>query len=208
MRVRHILLPVVTGSLLLGLAACGSGSSASGSSSTTASATTTANAPVTSTNNQVAATQATGGGKATAGANQYTVDLTVQQDGLGLLAVTNSSKAKETINGWPTLSFLNAADEPLSVPVKNVKIPGAAMPITLAPGQTAFAGVKWTDGDKGSSSTFVATTLKVTPPGGSAPVVANVIGTDGKKQGYYEFDIASVQVGTLQPSTQGVLVFD
>jgi hypothetical protein len=207
MRVRHILLPVATGSLLLGLAACGSGSSASGSSSTTASATTTANAPVTSTHNQVAATQATGS-TATAGANQYTVDLTVQQDGLGLLSVTNSSKAKETINGWPTLSFLNAADEPLSVPVKNVKIPGAAMPITLAPGQTAFAGVKWTDGDKGSSSTFVATTLKVTPPGGSAPLVANVIGTNGKKQGYYEFDITSVQVGTLQPSTQGVLVFD
>ncbi|HEV3358367.1 MAG TPA: DUF4232 domain-containing protein [Pseudonocardiaceae bacterium] len=207
MRVRHILLPVVTGSLLLGLAACGSGSSASGSSSTTASATTTANAPVTSTHNQVAATQATGS-TATAGANQYTVDLTVQQDGLGLLSVTNSSKAKETINGWPTLSFLNAADEPLSVPVKNVKIPGAAMPITLAPGQTAFAGVKWTDGDKGSSSTFVATTLKVTAPGGSAPLVANVIGTNGKKQGYYEFDITSVQVGTLQPSTQGVLVFD
>jgi hypothetical protein len=205
MRVRHILLPVVTGSLLLGLAACGSGSSASGSPSTT-STTTTANAPVTSTHNQVADTRATG--RATAGTNQYTVDLTVQQDGLGLLAVTNSSKTKETINGWPTLSYLNAADEPLSVPVKNVKIPGAAMPITLAPGQTAFAGVKWTDGDKGSTSTFVATTLKVTPPGASAPVVANVIGTDGKKQGYYEFDITSVQVGTLQPSTQGVLVFD
>lgn len=203
MRVRQLVLPVLATSTLVGLAACGSGTSAPSPGSVT----TTASAPATSTQNQVAAAPVTSSSKATATTGTFTVDLTIQQDGLGLLAVGNTGKTKATLNGWPTLTFRNAANETVAVPVKNVKIPGAATPITLAPGQNAFAGVKWTDGDKASTSTFVATTLEVTAPGSTTPVVANVIGTDGKKQGYYEFDITSVQVGTLQPSTQGVLVF-
>ena len=207
MRVRKVLLPILAGSVLAGLAACGSGSGAAGSSTTT-SATTTTSAPTTaSTSNQTTTPPVTTTPKPNAAAAQFGVDLTIQQDGLGLLSVTNSGKAKQTLNGWPTLAFLNAANETMSVPVRKVNVPGAGTSITLAPGQTAFAGVKWTDGDKGSASTFVATTLKVTPPGATGPVVANVIGMDGKNKSYYEFDITSVQVGTLQPSTQGVLVF-
>lgn len=206
MRFRQVILPVLAGTVLVGLAACGSGTSASGSSTTT-SATTTASAPTTGTSNQVAAAPVTSNTKAGATSGQFTVDLTIQQDGLGLLSVANKGKTKATIDGWPTLTFLNAANETLSVPTKKVNIPGAATSITLAPGENAFAGVKWTDGDKANSSTFVATTLKVTAPGSTTPVVANVIGTNGKNQSYYEFDITSVQVGTLQPTTQGVLVF-
>ena len=206
MRVRQVVLPVLAAATLIGLAACGSGTSASGSAPSS-NATTTASAPMTSTSNQVAAAPVTSSGTASASAGKFSVDLTIQQDGLGLLSVQNNGKAKATIDGWPTLTFLNAANEPVAVPVKKVNIPGAAGSITLAPGQNAFAGVKWTDGDKASASTFVATTIEVTPPGSSTAVVANVIGTNGKKQSYYEFDITSVQVGTLQPSTQGVLVF-
>jgi hypothetical protein len=204
MRVSKIVLPVLAGTVLVGLAACGSGTSASGS--TTTSQTTTASAPATTTQNQVADTPITSSTKA-ATAGVFTVDLTIQQSGLGLLAITNSGKTAASINGWPTLTFRNAANETVAVPVKKVNIPGAATPITLQPGRTAFAGVKWTNGDKASDSTFVATTLDVTAPGATKEVAANVIGTDGKKQGYYEFDITSVQVGTLQPSTEGVLVF-
>lgn len=206
MRVRQVILPALAASTLIGLAACGSGTSASGPSPTSSVTTTTA-APATTTPNQVAAAPVTSSAKASATTATFTVDLTIQQDGLGLLSVENSGKTKATLNGWPTLTFRNAANQTIAVPVKNVKIPGAAVPITLAPGESAFAGVKWTDGDKASASTFVATTLEVTAPGSKTPVVANVIGTNGKKQGYYEFDITSVQVGTLQPSTQGVLVF-
>jgi hypothetical protein len=201
MRLRQTALPLLAGTVLLGLAACGSGGSASGSSTTTTSAASTSGP------HQVAAAPVTSNTKAFATAGQFAVDLTVQQDGLGLLAVTNNGKAKAAIDGWPTLSFRNAADETLSVPVNNVNIPGAATSITLAPGESAFAGVKWTDGDKGSDSTFVATTLEVAPPGSTTAVVADVIGTNGRKQSYYEFDITSVQVGTLQSTTQGVLVF-
>jgi hypothetical protein len=205
MRVSNIVLPVLACTVLAGLAACGSGSSASGS--TTTSQPTTASAPATTTNNQVADTPITSSTKASATAGQFSVDLTIQQSGLGLLAVTNSGKTAASINGWPTLTFRNAANETVAVPVKKATVPGAPTAITLQPGRTAFAGVKWTNGDKGSDSTFVATTLDVTAPGATTEVAANVIGTDGKKQGYYEFDITSVQVGTLQPSTEGVLVF-
>lgn len=204
MRVRQIVLPLLAGTVLIGLAACGSGTSASGS--TTPSQATTS-APVTTTQNEVAAAPVTSDTKATAAAGQFTVDLTIQQDGLGLLSIVNNATTKTTINGWPTLTFLNAANESVAVPVKKVNIPGAPTSITLQPGGGAFAGVKWTNGDKGSDSTFVATTIEVTPPGSKTPVVANVIGTNGKKQTYYEFDITSVQVGTMQPSTEGVLVF-
>lgn len=203
MRVSKIIVPVLAGTVLVGLAACGSGTAASGPATT--SRTTTTSAPATS--NQVADTPITSGTKATTTAGRFTVDLTVQQSGLGLLAITNSGKTSATINGWPTLTFRNAANDTVAVPVKKVNIPGAPTAITLRPGHTAFAGVKWTNGDKGSASTFVATTLDVTAPGASTQIAATVIGTDGKKQGYYEFDITSVQVGTLQPSTEGVLVF-
>jgi hypothetical protein len=196
MRVSQI---VLASAVLVSLAACGSGSSTSSS--------TTSSRPTTATQNQVAATPITSDTTAPTVAGQYTVDLTIQQSGLGLLSVVNNAKTKTTINGWPTLTFRNAANETLAVPVQKVDIPGAPTAITLQPGGGAFAGVKWTNGDKASDSTFVATTLEVTPPGATTPVVANVIGTDGKKQGYYEFDITSVQVGTMQPSTEGVLVF-
>jgi hypothetical protein len=62
-------------------------------------------------------------------------------------------------------------------------------------------------GDKGNPNTAVATSMLVTPPGGSKPINVNLIGTDGKSGDYIEFDMTSVDVGTLQPATQGVLVF-
>jgi hypothetical protein len=206
MHVRQVVLPLLAGAMLVGLTACGSATGAAGSAPSS-SATSITNAPATSTSNQVAAAPVTTTGTPNPTPGTFSVDLTIQQDGLGLLSVRNNGRTKATIDGWPTLTFLNAANETVAVPTKKVNIPGAAASITLAPGENAFAGVKWTDGDKASESTFVATTLKVTPPGSNAALVASVIGTDGKKQGYYEFDITSVQVGTLQPSTQGVLVF-
>lgn len=137
----------------------------------------------------------------------FHAELTIQDQGLGLLALENTGKDPVTIQGWPALQFLAADNSPLKVPTQNVDIPGAGPSITLRPGTNAFAGVKWETGDKASTDTFVATTLKLTPPHGTSATVVDVIGTDGKKVGYPEFDVTSVKVGTLQPSTQGVLVF-
>ncbi|MFI5608917.1 DUF4232 domain-containing protein [Amycolatopsis sp. NPDC051903] len=151
--------------------------------------------------------QHTGTTPASVSASGFHAELTIQQAGLGLLALENTGKSPVTIKGWPQLQFLAADDSQLKVPTQNVEIPGPGPSITLRPGTNAFAGVKWETGDKGNPSTFVATTLKLVPPHGSGSTVVDVIGTDGKKVGYPEFDVTSVKVGTLQPSTQGVTVF-
>jgi hypothetical protein len=182
---------VVVGSMVALLTACSTGSN----NNAAPAATTTAIAPST----VVSVTKPT--------VASFRADMTIQQAGLGLLALTNTGKRKVTVQGWPTLTFRNAADEPLAVPTHQVKIPGAGPSITIRPGETAFAGVKWASGDKGSTSTYVATSIELTPPGATDPVNVNIIGVNGQTGGYTEFDLTSVQVGTLQPAAQGVLVF-
>jgi hypothetical protein len=67
--------------------------------------------------------------------------------------------------------------------------------------------VTWVPGDKAETTTYVATTVRLTPPGTATPVVVSVIGTDGRVSGYPELDLKSVKVGTWQPASQGVLAF-
>ncbi|HEY3606626.1 MAG TPA: DUF4232 domain-containing protein [Pseudonocardiaceae bacterium] len=134
-------------------------------------------------------------------------ELTMQGCALGLLTLTNAGKQAVTVQGWPAMKFLDAADGTLPVPVQRVAVPGAGPSIRLAPGRTAFAGVTWVPGDKAETTTYVATTVRLTPPGTAAPVVVSVIGTDGRVSGYPELDLKSVKVGTWQPASQGVLAF-
>jgi len=126
-----------------------------------------------------------------------------QAPGSEILVVTNKGTTPLTVDGWPTLSFLNAANGSLAVPVQKVSQPGAATKTTIQPGQSAFAGVKLVLGDKGDSTTSVATTTNLTIPGAPTTVVS-LIGDDGHAAAYPELDLKSVQVGTFQPSMQGV----
>lgn len=192
----RILTTVAAASLLL-LAGCGKSNQSAGSSSS-AAPTTTTSAPAT-THTTTSASHQTG-----TTAASFKADLTVQGEGAALLTLTNSGSQSVTIQGWPTLKFLGANNGALAVPEQKVEKPGAGPSITLAPGRTAFAGVKWVLGDKADTSTFVATSVTVTPPNHTA-VKANLIGTDGKVAGYLELPLKSVQIGTLQPSSQGVL---
>ncbi|HEX3591771.1 MAG TPA: DUF4232 domain-containing protein [Pseudonocardiaceae bacterium] len=212
MRVPTIVIACAAAAALL--TACGSGGTrdTAASASTTPSATPTTTlapapsttAPVTTTTTTTTAAPTT---TKTATAAVFRVDLTVQRAGLGLLALTNASKRTVTVRGWATVRFYNAADELLAVPVKKVNVPGVGPSISIGPGETAFAGVRWQAGDKANPKTFVATTLRLTPPSGSAPVVVNVIGMNGETDQGAEFDLTSAEIGTLQPSSQGVLVF-
>jgi hypothetical protein len=119
--------------------------------------------------------------------------------------LTNHGAQSVTIHGWPTLKFLGADNAPLAVPERKVEQPGPGPSITLAPGRTAFAGVKWVSGDKADASTFVATSVSLTPPSHTTAVNVHLIGIDGKSGGYHELALKSVEVGTLQPSSQGVV---
>jgi Protein of unknown function (DUF4232) len=199
MRVRAI---VVICSVLVTVVACGTSTPTSQPAPTTTTA--TATAPTTT--RQTTTAPPTTSTEATT-ASSFRVDLTIQRSGLGLLAVTNAAKHPVAVQGWPTLRFYNSADESLAVPVRKVDIPGAGPKITIGPGETAFAGVRWTVGDKADPKTFVATSVRLTPPGGSQPVTVNVIGMDGQIAEFPEFDLTTAEIGTLQPSSQGVLVF-
>jgi Protein of unknown function (DUF4232) len=180
------------------LSGCGSGQSAApaGITTTTAVPTTTA-APIRPTTTRPAPPPVVA----------VRAELTMQGGALGLLALTNTGKQSVTVQGWPSMRFLDAANGTLPVPVLRVAVPGAGPSIRLAPGRTAFAGVTWVAGDKADTSTYVATTVRLTPPGNGTSVVVGVIGTDGRVSGYPELDLKSVKVGTWQPASQGVLAF-
>lgn len=214
MRIRTIVVAGSALALLTALAACTT-PAASDSSSTVPATTASAGAPTSAPGVVVTGSGAAPGGHGGEGASggatvvaaSFRADLTIQKAGLGLLTLTNVSKNNVTIKGWPSLVFLNAANEAVAVPVKQVNVPGAASSITVPPGRTAFAGVKWAVGDKADPKTFVATSVQLTPPNASGRINTKIVGTDGRSGGYVEFDMTSVQVGTLQPSSQGVLVF-
>jgi hypothetical protein len=173
-----------------------------GTSGTTAAPATSTPPPATS------ATTAAGGSaapvKKTNGTASITAELVHQQAvGAEILTITNKGSQPLTINGSPEFTFFGADNSKLPVPVQKVNQPGAASPITLQAGQSAFAGVKLVIGDKAASNTYVATTTKVAVPG-TATVVVSLIGDNGKAAGYPELALKSVQVGTFQPAMQGV----
>lgn len=201
MRVRLI----VACSALAMVAACGTGTVATGPVSrptatpATPAATTVAPPPTATTH------PTTTGAQPSAAA--FEVDLTIQRPGLGLVALTNTSNRPVRVRGWPVVAFYNAADKPVAVPVRKVSVPGAGPPVTIGPGETAFAGLRWTVGAKADPKTFVATTLTMTPPGTAGAVTVHVIDSNGAEEDAPEFDVTAAEVGTVQPSSQGVLVF-
>ncbi len=202
MRVRLI----VACSALALVAACGTSTVATGpvSRRPNPAATTVAPPPATGTTPTTRPTTTTKPGPS---ASSFEVDLTIQRAGLGLLALTNTSGQPVRVQGWPVVRFYNAADAAVAVPVRKVSVPGAGPSVTVDPGETAFAGLQWTVGDKADPKTFVATTLTVTPPGTTGAVTVHVIGSDGDEEDAPEFDVRTAEIGTVQPSSQGVLVF-
>ncbi|SDF81788.1 Protein of unknown function [Lentzea fradiae] len=135
------------------------------------------------------------------------VELTFQdKPGLGLLAATNEGSAPITVQGWPKLAFTNPAGEAVAIPVERKLVPGEGPPITLQPGQTAFAGVKLDEDD--DTKSFAIDEMTAELPG-LTPATVRFVGTDGKPvTGPGRIKVSDAEVGTLQPVAQGVLVFD
>jgi hypothetical protein len=202
MRVNAIIVAGSALAMLTVVAACGGDTSASAPPAKSAVHATTA-APMTAAPTTTVAPTAT----PVVAPASFRADLTVQRSGLSLLALTNTGQRPVTVRGWPRLAFRNAANETVAVPMRQVDVPGAGPSITIGPGETAFAGLRWVVGDKANPTTFVATSLRLTAPGATTSMNVNIIGADGQTGGYTEFDLTSAQIGTLQPSSQGVLVF-
>lgn len=184
--------------LAAGVTACGASTSSSSSSApqsqapTTTSAASATTAPGSGTDKQKPALK---------------VELTMQgRPGLGLLAATNQSSAPVTFQGWPKLTFTNLANEPAAIPVEQKLVPGEGPSITLQPGQTAFAGVQLDLDD--NTNSFAINTMTAELPG-MVPARVTFIGTDGQPiADVSKLKVSEAKVGTMQPVTQGVLVFD
>jgi hypothetical protein len=123
----------------------------------------------------------------------------------GLVTVTNSSGHTCKVRGHFAIAPINPANETTDVPLEMVDQPGKAVTINLRPGTTAFAGIKWTVCDKGDSNCRVGNSMrynlqssgngKVAELEGFPPAEANAI------------TMSSMQIGTLQPSSQGVVAW-
>ncbi|WFE29585.1 DUF4232 domain-containing protein [Solwaraspora sp. WMMD791] len=146
------------------------------------------------------------GGTAACASADLSVDVTIQDAGLALLALTNSSSTPCQVDGWATLAFERADRSPVEVDQEQVEQPGPPLATELDPGESAFAGVKWATCEPALPDCAVVTTVLVGAPGDNATVVARVIGIDGNES-VGELPVADVQIGSIQPSTQGVVAW-
>lgn len=124
---------------------------------------------------------------------------------VALLQLTNKSAHTCRIYGWAGVALVNAAGENVPVPTRKVAQPGAPLAADLRPGETASAGIKWSVCDKGSADCPAGNTLTVTLPGRSTAVAANLSGFPAAEKS--DITIKSLQIGSVQPSRQGVVAW-
>ena len=122
-----------------------------------------------------------------------------------LLLVENASKKVCRVNGWVTVSLTNPANEVVPVPTTKVRQPGDPTPIDLPPGTNAFAGIKWVTCDKADESCFAGNSLRVS-------LSASTDGQDAELEDFpapeqNNITMKKLQIGTLQPSRQGVVAW-
>ena len=144
-------------------------------------------------------------------ATDITVTLTEQpqrREGdsrMALVQLTNASSRTCSVGGWLVITLVNAADKAVNVPTKDVAEPGESVPADLAPGTGAFAGIKWTICDKAATDCPTGNTIKVGLAKGGPLVVATLEGFPTRSSPAITFK--SLQVGTVQPSNQGVVAW-
>ncbi|WP_329102962.1 DUF4232 domain-containing protein [Micromonospora sp. NBC_01699] len=153
------------------------------------------------------ATPAAGGAVAACPAKGLKAELTIQRAGMAMLLLTNAGSAQCRVEGWVNLRLEAADGGLLKVSQQRVSEPGETVAAYLDPGESAFAGIKWTTCDKSAENCSVASTVRVGPAGDTDLVVAHVTGVDGGNQTVTELPLSSVQIGTIQPSRQGVVAW-
>jgi hypothetical protein len=124
---------------------------------------------------------------------------------VALVSLENTSKNNCAVEGRAAISLTNAAGDVVKVSTKNVNEPGKAVRVTLRPGTNAFQGIKWTTCDKGDDTCGVGNGLRFN-------LDASTDGPDAKLEGFppgeaSDITMKSLQIGTLQPSRQGVVAW-
>ncbi|GAA4997315.1 DUF4232 domain-containing protein [Kitasatospora paranensis] len=209
----------VTAALTLTLGAVGCSSSGTAAAGAPAASPTVAGAaaPGAGTASASAAgrsdSAATAGASATATgpdrchASELKADVQLQgTPGSAMVMLTNKGDRTCTVKGYLGYGGLLADNSRVDVATARVPRPGAPVTVTLKPGTTAFSGLKWTLCDKADATCQVLAGIVVTPPDETTQVTATVYGTDAKTVLQLPVAKAGLTVGTLQPSSQGVVL--
>jgi hypothetical protein len=122
---------------------------------------------------------------------------------MAILSLVNASKRTCELSGWPVVTLVNAADQAVRVPTSNVAEPGKTVPAKLVPGGSAAVGIKWVLCDKGDADCPAGNTIKVGLASGDRPAVAVLAGFPDPEDS--NITMKSLQVGTVQPSQQGIV---
>ncbi|MER6429357.1 MULTISPECIES: DUF4232 domain-containing protein [Streptomyces] len=162
--------PPVTASGTAAPATDASKSPASATSGTSAAASTPTGSPVSP--SAPATTASPGGGKTTAAAGSrcHTSELGASvgrnDPGAGQenfpLVLTNKSARTCTLRGYPGAAFVNGSGTQLGPDPR--REPGSPVTVTLKPGQSAWAGLTFSNPEISGAKTGTPTSLLLTPP--------------------------------------------
>ncbi|MCX2728706.1 DUF4232 domain-containing protein [Saccharopolyspora sp. NFXS83] len=140
-------------------------------------------------------------------AEDFEITMQAQPDGgVFLLQMKNTSDESCELGGWVDVTPTNMAGQPIDTPTENVNLPGPDANLTLEPGKSAFSGVKIELAEQSDPDAQVASGFTATPSDMQGEAAVEVSGLNGGGSPM-EIAIKSMQIGTLQPSPQGVVAF-
>jgi hypothetical protein len=143
--------------------------------------------------------------------NDVTVNVTFQPQAIagdhrsGLVTVTNSSDHTCKVRGHFAIAPINPANETIDIPQELVNQPGKPVTVNLKPGTSAFAGIKWTVCDKADSDCRAGNSMRYNLQSSGKGKVAELEGFPPAEAN--AITMSSLQIGTLQPSRQGVVAW-
>jgi hypothetical protein len=123
---------------------------------------------------------------------------------MAMVMVTNRAAHACVVDGWAAISLVNQANEVVPVHTAEVRQPGAPVKITLKPGTTAWAGIKWTACDKGDVSCGVGDALRFNLQSS----ISGYAHLDGfPDPAASDITMKNLRIGSLQPIRIGVVAW-
>lgn len=215
MRPAVLTVPVLAAAVLLASACAATPGPVSTTPATSVPSNAPSNAPASAPSNAPASGKAGGTGAGKTVAVCRTRDLgavvTFQSDRtsgatrMAMVTLTNKTKSTCAVDGWASISLVDAADEVVPVKTTRVDQPGAPVRTVLKPGTSAFAGIKWTVCDKADASCRAGNTLRFNLEASTDGAVAQL--EDFPNPATSAITMAKLQLGSLQPSHQGVVAW-
>ncbi|MEU8235577.1 protein kinase [Actinoplanes sp. NPDC048967] len=123
----------------------------------------------------------------------------------GLVTLANNSDTACRVDGRVFVSLYNAADERVQLPTAAVDEPGESADIVLRPGTGAFQGIKWEACDRDDSDCPTGNTLRGSLSSSKRGVVMTQENFPDPSRSL--ITMRSLKLGTIQPSTQGVVAW-